>query len=162
MTNYQFIRKNPIIFITLFCLFIFSAAIIIEYGFKVPSCKLCVYQRIPYVLTILLGMLLYFFSKIRLYLILTILFQTLGLGISIFHSLIERGIIHYEMGCTSVKNDFENIDELRNFLEAAPITKCNEINFSFLGLSLANMNILVSVLIICLTTLYFIDHEKKK
>jgi len=162
MTNYQFIRKNPIILITSFCLFIFGAAIVIEYGFKVASCKLCVYQRIPYVLTILVGLLLYFSSKIRLYLILTILFQTLGLGISIFHSLIERGIIHYEMGCTSVKNDFESIDELRNFLDAAPITKCNEINFSFLGLSLANMNILVSVLIIFLTTLYFIDHEKKK
>ena len=162
MTNYQFIRKNPIIIITLFCLFIFGAAIIIEYGFKVPSCKLCVYQRIPYILTIFVGLFLFFFSKIRLYLILTILFQFFGFGISIFHSLIERGIIHYEMGCTSTKNDFESIDELRNFLEAAPITKCNEINFSFLGLSLANMNILVSVLIIFLTIFYLIDHEKQK
>jgi disulfide bond formation protein DsbB len=162
MTNYQFIRKNPIILITTFCLFIFGAAIVIEYGFKVPSCKLCVYQRIPYILTILAGLLLYFFSKVRLYLILTVLFQIIGLGIAIFHSLIERGIIHYEMGCTSVKNNFENIDELRSFLEAAPITKCNEINFSFLGLSLANMNILVSILIILLTTVYLIDHEQKK
>jgi len=154
--------KNFFLAIAFVSIVTLVSAVYIEFVLGAKPCKLCVYQRIPYVLTILVGLLLYFSSKIRLYLILTILFQTLGLGISIFHSLIERGIIHYEMGCTSVKNDFESIDELRNFLDAAPITKCNEINFSFLGLSLANMNILVSVLIIFLTTLYFIDHEKKK
>ena len=146
--------------------FIFSiisllSAIYIEYILGYNACKLCVYQRIPYVLTILTGLVLYFLDKTRLYLVLTVLFQIIGLGVAIFHSLIERNLIQYEMACTSVSNDFDNIEELRLFLEDAPIIKCNEINFSFLGLSLANMNILVSLMIIFLTTLFLVKDENK-
>tara|TARA_B100000073_G_C23345910_1_gene416812 strand:+ start:13 stop:501 length:489 start_codon:yes stop_codon:yes gene_type:complete len=161
MINYQFIRKNPVFLLSLLCFFILGTAFVIEYGFKVASCKLCVYQRIPYVLTILTGLVLYFLDKTRLYLVLTVLFQIIGLGVAIFHSLIERNLIQYEMACTSVSNDFDNIEELRLFLEDAPIIKCNEINFSFLGLSLANMNILVSLMIIFLTTLFLVKDENK-
>ena len=38
-----------------------------------------------------------------------------NLLISSFHSLVERKIINYDGGCTSKINEFDNIDELRNF-----------------------------------------------
>ena len=52
------------------------------------------------------------------------------------------------MNCTSTGSDIQTIDELRNFLEKVPIAKCNEILFSIMGLSLANFNLIVSILLI--------------
>ena len=65
--------------------------------------------------------------------------------------LVERGIVNYEMNCTSTGSDIQTIEELRSFLDKVPIAKCNEILFSIMGLSLANFNLLVSVLLITWT-----------
>ena len=54
----------------------------------------------------------------------------------------------YDIGCTSTNMDFENIEDLRNFLEEVPITKCDEISFSIYGLSLANLNLIISIILI--------------
>ena len=55
------------------------------------------------------------------------------------------------MNYTSTGSDIQTIDELRKFLDKVPIAKCNEILFSIMGLSLANLNLIVSVLLILLT-----------
>ena len=57
--------------------------------------------------------------------------------------------------------DFENIDQLKAFLEDVPITKCNEILFSMMGLSLANFNLIVSILLITWTcAILKLDEQK--
>ena len=68
--------------------------------------------------------------------------------ISGFHSLVERGVVSYEMSCSSNTSDFENIDELRAFLDQTSIAKCDEIIFSFAGVSLANFNLIISFFLI--------------
>ena len=92
-----------------------------------------------------------FFKKIREFLFIFIILQIANLFIALFHSLVERGIIEYEMNCTSTGSDIKTVDELRNFLETVPIAKCNEILFSIMGLSLANLNLIVSLLLIIWT-----------
>ena len=72
----------------------------------------------------------------------------IGLLISGFHSLVERGVVSYEMSCSSNTSDFENIDELRAFLDQTSIAKCDEIIFSFAGVSLANFNLIISFFLI--------------
>ena len=64
--------------------------------------------------------------------------------IASFHSLVERGLIEYNSGCSSLTNNFESIEDLRNHLESVALTKCDEIIFSIMGLSLANINSLIS------------------
>ena len=148
MFNFQFIRKNTeYLLITLsFCILI--STLLIEYIFNFPPCKLCIYQRIPYLLSIIFGIGLVFFKKIREFLFIFIILQIANFFIASFHGLVERGVVKYEMNCTSSGSDIETIEELRNFLEKVPIAKCNEILFSIMGLSLANFNIIVSVLLI--------------
>ena len=148
MFNFQFIRKNTeYLLITLsFCILI--STLLIEHILNFPPCKLCVYQRIPYLLIIILGIGLVFFRKIREFLLIFVILQIANLFIAFFHSLVERGVIEYEMNCTSTGSDIQTIDELRNFLEKVPIAKCNEILFSIMGLSLANFNLIVSILLI--------------
>ena len=50
--------------------------------------------------------------------------------------------------------NFEDIESLRMSLENTPIAKCDEINFSIFGLSLANINLIILIflflLIFCL------------
>ena len=148
MFNFQFIRKNSEYFLITVSFCILISTLLIEYIFNFPPCKLCIYQRVPYLLIIILGIGLVFFKKMREFLFLFIMLQIANFFIAFFLSLVERGIVEYEMNCTSTGSDIQTIDELRNFLEKVPIAKCNEILFSIMGLSLANFNLIVSILLI--------------
>ena len=48
--------------------------------------------------------------------------------------------------CSNLSGDFDNIDSLRNFLSEVPITKCDEVIWSHLGISMAGYNMLFSLL----------------
>ena len=148
MFNFQFIRKNSeyLLITVSFCILV--STLLIEYIFNFPPCKLCIYQRIPYLLIIIFGIGLIFFKKIKGFLFIFIILQVVNLFMASFHSLVERGVVEYEMSCTSSGSDIQTIEELRNFLEKVPIAKCNEILFSIMGLSLANINLVVSILLI--------------
>ena len=67
----------------------------------------------------------------------------------------ERGLVKYDSGCSSSTNDFDSIEDLRTHLESVALTKCDEIIFSVLGLSLANINSLISFSLV-LFNIYFI------
>jgi len=122
---------------------------------------LCIYQRIPYILIIILGITLIFLRKKKEFLFSFIVLQIVNFVIASFHSLVERGVVEYEMNCTSTGADIQTIEELRIFLEKVPITKCNEILFSIMGLSLANFNLIVSILLITWTcAILKLDEQK--
>lgn len=127
-------------------------AYLFEYILELPPCKLCLYQRIPYFVVIFSGVLIYF-KKDKIFLLNSLLMFIINLCVSLFHSLVERRLINYDTGCSSNSNNFENIDQLRSFLEKVPIIKCDEIIFSILGLSLANLNIIILLILIILSFL---------
>ena len=90
----------------------------------------------------------------------SIIILTASIFISGFHSLVERKLISYDIGCTSTNMDFENVEDLRNFLEEVPITKCDEISFSIYGLSLANLNLIISIGFIILSIIILKNYGK--
>ena len=109
----------------------------------------------------MLGITLVFFRKKKEFLFVFIILQIFNFLIASFHSLVERGVVEYEMNCTSTGADIQTIEELRTFLEKVPITKCNEILFSIMGLSLANFNLIVSILLITWTcAILNLDEQK--
>ena len=126
-----------------------------EYFYNFPPCKLCIYQRIPYflIITVCFFSFLARYKNVHFYIIFFLLFSSLL--IALFHSLVERGLVEYNSGCTSSVDSFENIDDLRNHLDAVPITKCDEILFSLMGFSLANINVIISFGLVLLN-IYFI------
>ena len=151
MFNFQFIRKNTEYLLVIISFCILVSTLLVEYILNFPPCNLCIYQRIPYLLIIILGIGLIYFKKNKEFLFVFIILQIANFFIAFFHSLVERGIINYEMNCTSTGSDIQTIEELRSFLDNVPIAKCNEILFSIMGLSLANFNLLVSILLIIWT-----------
>ena len=58
-------------------------------------------------------------------------------------------------------NEFDNIDELRIFWKQYTITKCDEISFTVLGFSLANINVIISILLISITSNILLKNAKK-
>ena len=153
-TNYFYL-----IFITSSLILI--SAYIIEIFLKHPPCKLCEYQRIPYFLLIILSPIAIFREEKITFFYLSILLLFCVSLIAGFHSLVERKLISFDTGCTSINNSFENIEELRNFLEKVPIVKCDEISFSVLGLSLANLNLMISISLILLGIFILRIYDKK-
>ena len=160
MTIFKNILQNRTLSITSLCLLTIVSAYIVEIFAKVPPCKLCIYQRIPYLIIIFLGFAFLIFKKEIIFLYLSLLIFFINFFISIFHSLVERGFVNYSSSCTSNNNNFEDIESLRQSLENTPIAKCDEIIFSVMGLSLANINLIVLTLLIFINILFIVRDDK--
>ena len=147
-----------IVFIASSCILI--SAYILEFFFNHPPCNLCEYQRVPYFLLLLISLVSVKIKKIQLKFVALICFIS-SLIISGFHSLVERKLVEFDIGCTSTGSDIDNIEDLRNFLEQTPLIRCDEISFSILGLSLANLNFVISALLIMITYYILTKDENK-
>ena len=136
-------------------LMIISGAYTLEFFYNFPPCELCIYQRIPYFFILFICIISFFmqYKNIYFYSIFFLFFTSFL--ISFFHSLVERGIVEYSSGCTSSVGNFESIEDLRMHLDSVPLTKCDEILFSVMGLSLANINTIISLSLV-LFNIYFV------
>jgi len=150
------ILQNKILSITSLCLLTIIFAYIVEIFAKVPPCKLCIYQRIPYLIIIFVGIVSFIFKKELIFLYISLLTFFINFFISFFHSLVERKLIRYDVGCSSSNENFEDIESLRMSLENTPIAKCDEINFSIFGLSLANINLIILIFFIFINILFIV------
>ena len=160
MNSLKQIIQNRICQITLLSAFVIFLAYIVEIFARVPPCELCIYQRIPYFLVVFFGVILFFLKKEKVFLLLALVLFIINFLLSFFHSLVERGFVNYSSSCTSNNNNFEDIESLRQSLENTPIAKCDEIIFSVMGLSLANINLIVLTLLIIINILFIVRNEK--
>ena len=161
MFNYKAEFYLKIIFI--FCFVALISAYFIEHVLGHRPCNLCLIERIPYMLGIILISIIFFFKKnekfIVLLLILTFIFS---FAISLYHYGIERGIFEESALC-GLKNFDENItkeDLLKQLNEA--IVSCKDVTFRIFGLSLTTINIVISLVFIITLIKIYINYEKNK
>ena len=137
------------------------SAYFIEYVLGHQPCNLCLIERIPYVISVILIILNYFFKNnerfIILLLILTFIFSLI---ISLYHLGIEQGFFEESAVC-GVKNATEIIskEELLKQLQEKNVS-CKDVTFKIFGLSLTSINILISFVLTGLLTKIFIYYEK--
>ena len=149
--------------IFLFSLIALVSAYFIEYVLGHQPCNLCLIERIPYGLSLILISLILYLKKsekfLTLLLILTFIFSFV---ISFYHLGIEQGIFEESAVC-GVKNFSENItkEDLLNQLNEK-IVSCKDVTFRVFGLSLTTINIFISLLIIITLTKNYIKYEKNK
>tara|TARA_Y100001970_G_scaffold293737_1_gene442740 strand:+ start:664 stop:1143 length:480 start_codon:yes stop_codon:yes gene_type:complete len=140
--------------------FILLSAFYIEYVLGAEVCRLCLYQRIPYLIAIFICFLGYNNSKkiIWIYL-LTITFLS-SLILSGYHFGIENNIFPEFSGCKTDNLSIINKEDLLNSLNKI-MPNCKDITFRIFGLSLATINIFISgfIMTICIV---FIKNEKNK
>ena len=135
-------------------------AIYIEYILQEKPCKLCLYQRIPYLIAIFLTFLGISYSKnlIWLYALLLIFFSSFML--SGYHLGIEQEIFKEFSGCTGNSLNIIDKNELLKLLNSE-VSSCKNVDFRIFGLSLATINFLLSFIIFILI-LKVIKNEKNR
>ena len=149
--------------IFLFSLIALVSAYFIEYVLGHQPCNLCLIERIPYGISIVLISLMFILKKsekfFTLLLILTFIFS---FAISFYHLGIEQGIFEESTVC-GVKNFSENItkEDLVKQLNEKTVS-CKDVTFRVFGLSLTTINIVISLLFIITLTKNYIRYEKKK
>ena len=161
MHNYQITSYLKIIFfISLISLI---SAFFIEYVLGHQPCNLCLIQRIPYGLSLILLILNYFQKKNEKFIILllTMIFSFSFL-ISLYHFGIEQGFFDESAVCT-MKNmsNIINKEELLKQLQVKTVS-CKDVTFRIFGFSLTTFNIMISLIIVFLLLKIFKDYEKFK
>ena len=149
--------------IMLFSFFALFAALFIQYILKHLPCNLCLIERIPYIISIVvISTSIYFkkFEKISL-IILSLIFFSSAL-IAFYHFGIEQGLVKESLVCdlNSESNDMSK-EALLNQLKTMPVS-CKDVNFTIFGLSLATFNIFISLILGVITTKLFLAYEKNK
>jgi len=139
------------------------SAYFIEYALGHQPCNLCLIERIPYGLSIILITLNYFFKKIeRFTILLLILTFFFSFAISAYHLGIEQGLFEESAVC-SLKNTTGIIskEEILQQLQEKTVS-CKDVTFRIFGLSLTSINILISLVLMTLLTKIYNSYEKNK
>ena len=139
-------RKKFYLFILIFSLISIFFALYVEHILQYKACKLCLYQRIPYVISIFISFIGYNYFKNDKILIFIIIIFSISTIISGYHYGVENNILKEFSGCTSNTLNITDKNELLDSLKKN-MTSCKDVNFKILGQSLAGINFFLSLLI---------------
>ena len=139
---------------------LYAGALWFQYVGGLMPCSLCIWQRWPHIIIILLAVIALFARMPRLVLSAVAITAAISLILAAYHAGVEWQFWAGPGGCAvSLKNSVD-LTSLTDNLLATPVVRCAEVTWSFLGLSMAGWNSLFS-LDICLIALMSLVLEKK-
>jgi disulfide bond formation protein DsbB len=115
-----------------------------QYGQGYQPCELCLRERLPWYAAIAVGVVGVVFPDRRLLALIGLLFLV-SAGLGLHHAGVEQ---HWWAGpgaCTGGGQGASTIDELRVMMHQERIVQCDQIAWTFLGLSMAAWNGVVSL-----------------
>ena len=137
------------------------SAFFIEFILGHQPCNLCILERIPYFLAIIVILLNYKFIEFEKFFILflTIIFL-FGTVLSLYHLGIEQGLIQESLVCDlkSGSNLLSKEEILKQLQEKS--VSCKDVTFKMFGLSLTSYNILISILITFSAGKIYFNYDK--
>ena len=151
---------NVILFISIFALI---AAYFVEYTLGYKPCNLCLIERLPYffaTIIIFISLIINRFEKFVL-IFLGLIFAS-GTILSFYHFGIEQGFFKESLVCVSNNeiNILNKEDLLKDFQKT--IISCKDVEFTLFGLSLATINVIISLTLSVITFKLFLNYEKNK
>ena len=158
------IKSN--LFLKIIFILSFSALLIayfIEIFLGHQPCNLCLIERIPYGLSIMIIMSIFLIKKNQKFLVLLLIITFIfSFAISFYHYGIEQGFFQESSFC-GVKSLTESItkEDLLKQLSEKTIS-CRDVTFRIFGLSLTSINIVISLLFIITLFKIFTKYEKNK
>ena len=160
MLNNKSLFLNLILFVSFVAL---MSAFFIEYVLGHQPCNLCILERIPYVIAIVIILLNYKFSQFeKIFLVLLVIVFLAATILSVYHFGIEQGFIEESLVC-DLKNGSETTskEEILKQLQEQK-ANCKDVTFKIFGLSLTTYNIVISILItISIIKVYLNDAKSK-
>ena len=142
-------KTNTILtFILAILFFSLIAAYTIEYGLGHKPCKLCIYQRVPYFFSILLVLNILLTKRyVKPSLLLLALISLCGSVLAFYHFGIEQDFFSESSVCKAqnLTNNLSKEEILKQLKEN--IVSCKDVSFRILGLSLATINMILSLVL---------------
>ena len=154
-------KKKFLLLTFLISLFALISAYFIEYILGYQPCNLCLIERIPYVVALIIITINFKFNHLEKYLILLLVFVFLtSTLISLYHLGIEQGFIKESLLC-DLKNSSKILskEEILQQLQQK-IVSCKDVTFKILGFSLTTLNIIISLLITIVFTKIYFSYDK--
>ena len=143
------------------CIIALTSAFFIEYVLGHQPCNLCILERIPYLLAIIIILLNYKFIHLEKYFILALtLIFIVATILSLYHLGIEQGFIKESLVCDL--NNGSNLMSKEDILKQLQQknVSCQDVTFKIFGLSLTTYNILISVVISFCTARIYLNYDK--
>jgi disulfide bond formation protein DsbB len=134
--------RNACLLLALISALILLAALGLQYLGGLAPCHLCVLQRWPYVAVVALGLVGWRWQP-RIFLALSTGALLVGAGLAAYHFGVEQGWVALPESCVA-GGSAQSVEELKRMLATAPPT-CDQVRFTFLGLTLAGWNFPISV-----------------
>ena len=156
-------RKNYLLILFILSLSTLIIAYSIQYIMGYQPCNLCLIERIPYALAIIVLILNYIFKKDQLfYTILLLIIFSFSFLVSLYHVGIEEGLINESNICTNKNMNLMTKEDVLKSLQNI-IISCKDVAFRVYGLSLTSYNMILSMLMILISIkIYLINDDKKK
>jgi disulfide bond formation protein DsbB len=125
-----------------------GGALVFEHGWGYQPCKLCLTQRNPYYVAILLALVTALlplkWARAGLWLLVLVFIVSAGLGV--YHSGVEWSLWAGPSDCGGgAASNAGTVGDFLNQLQTTRVVSCTEAAWRFLGLSLAGWNVLISL-----------------
>ena len=141
-----------------------SSALIAEYSFDLEPCSMCLKQRHPYYFILVIFVLfvvIYKFPRIWFYLGVQ-LACIYGLFYSIWHVGIEKKILPGPTSCSGELNFSNSAENLKEQIIGKAVINCEDVIWSFIGVSAATINTLLLLLIFIVNAIYLKKYYASK
>ena len=138
-----------------------ASAFFIEYILGHQPCNLCIFERIPYLLAIIIILLNFKFNQFeKFFILLLVIVFLFGAILSLYHLGIEQGFIQESLVCDLKSgSNLLSKEEILKQLQEKNVS-CKDVTFKIFGLSLTSYNILISLLICISTGKIYFDYGK--
>ena len=155
------ISKKILFSILVFTSLVLVSAFVIEHQLGHEPCKLCLYERIPYFLSVLLIIKMFYIKKNqRVTLLILFLAFISSAALAFYHFGIEQGFFSESLACTA--GDLSKTYSKEQLLEQLKqnTISCKDVSFRILGLSLAAINTIFSLFLSVIFIKLFLNYEK--
>jgi len=159
---FKFLNNNLIAVFLSFSVLILLSAYFIEYVLGYEACNLCLIGRIPYFFVIAFSLIFFFFKKIKKTLLILIFMSFISsVLISFYHFGIEQGFFDESLVCQiKLLGQNTSTSELLQELKNNTFKSCKNVNFKIFGLSLATINLFISLVLSIITFKDILKNEK--
>ncbi len=121
-----------------------------QYLGGLAPCEMCYWQRWPHMAAVALAVAAFLLSTLpdrgRSFVWLAALAILVSGGIGIYHAGVEAGVFPGITGCSSAGGSGSgSADDMLKSVMARPMIRCDEVQFRFLGISMAGWNAIISI-----------------
>lgn len=139
-------KNLPLWIVPLYGFCVLAVAYIFQYGFGYQPCELCLWQRIPWAVVVVLGgVILLKPNMAKSILNILVLVMIVSTGLGVFHSGVEYGFWMGLESCSGATELATDSGSLLDSLENETIPRCDKPAWTLFGISMAGFNALLSI-----------------